>query len=278
MPELPEVETVVRALRPLVAGRAITALTRVDAPAGPKYAGLPRAIGARIDAVERRGKFIVMRLSTGDLIAVHLGMTGTLSPTPPPDHVRVRLDLVDAAGAPSCVYFRDPRRFGRFVVAAPDALEALPTLASMGPEPFDPAFTAAAFAAALARRRGPIKPLLLGQRVVAGLGNIYADEALFAAAIHPACPAHRVPVARVRALHAEIQAVLTRAIAARGTTLRDYRDPAGDSGGFAVSLRAYGREGAPCDRCQTPLEAFVLGARTTTFCPRCQRLPRAPRQ
>ncbi len=274
MPELPEVETVVRALRPLVAGRTVVALSRADAPDGPKYAGLSRAVGARVLEVARRGKFIVMPLSTGDLVAVHLGMTGTLSPTKPADHLRVRLELADAGGARSIIHFRDPRRFGRFVVTAPDDLATLPTLAAMGPEPLEPGFTAGTFLASLAARRGPIKPLLLGQRIVAGLGNIYADEALFAARIHPEHPADRIPPARVRALHLAIREVLGRAIEARGTTLRDYRDPAGEAGNFAVALQAYGRGGEPCMRCDAVLESRVVGQRTTTFCPRCQRLPR----
>jgi formamidopyrimidine-DNA glycosylase len=275
MPELPEVETVVRALRPLVEGRTVTALARVEAPDGPKYAGLGRAVGARVREVGRRGKFIVMPLSSGDLVAIHLGMTGTLSPTRPLDHERVRLELVDDAGVSSTIHFRDPRRFGRFVVTAPDALASLPTLAAMGVEPLSAAFTASSFVAGLAARKGPIKPLLLGQRVVAGLGNIYADEALFAARIHPETPANRVPAARAGALHRAIREVLERAIDARGTTLRDYRDPAGEAGGFAVALQVYGRGGEACVRCDGVLEVRVVGQRTTTFCPRCQRLPRA---
>jgi formamidopyrimidine-DNA glycosylase len=273
MPELPEVETVTRALRPLVLGRRIRDIRRIDAPAGPKYAGLERAAGATIDAVLRRGKFMLLQLSSGDVAVIHLGMTGTLSPDAPIDHERVCLRFAD--GTPAAIHFRDPRRFGRFIVAAGGDFSALPTLAALGPEPFDPAFTVGHLAQGLANRHASIKSLLLGQRIVAGLGNIYADEALWVAGIHPEAPADAVPRKRLAVLHGAIIDILARAIDARGTTLRDYRDVDGDTGSFGNALAVYGRAGAPCPRCETLLLATIVAQRTSTFCPRCQKPPSA---
>ncbi len=269
VPELPEVETVVRALRPLVQGRTLRRVARVDAPAGPKYEGLERAKGQRVEDVRRRGKFILMPLGSGDTIVVHLGMTGTFGAERPRDHVRV--EMVFAGGSPARLYFRDPRRFGRFVVVEGEDFSRLPTLAALGPEPLDPAFTAAALGAVCVGRTTGMKALLLGQRAVAGLGNIYVDEALFAAGIHPETPAGAVPGRRLRLLRDAIVEILGRAIEAGGTTLRDYRQVSGESGGNGVNLQVYGRGGTPCVRCGADYVVAEVAQRTTTWCPRCQR-------
>lgn len=266
MPELPEVETVRRELAPWLTGEEIRRARRVDAPAGPKYHGLGRARGQRILAVGRRGKFLLMPLSKGDELIVHLGMTGALSRVRPRDHVRVALTLSD-----SRLYFRDPRRFGRFMVLRPDERTLLPTLAALGPEPLEPEFTPAVLAAGLARTRSAIKTVLLHQRAVAGVGNIYADEALYRARIHPETPACTLSRARVTRLCGAIVEVLQAGLTDGGTTLSDYRRVDGTAGEHAEALLVYGREGEPCIRCGRTLRRVVLGQRSTTFCARCQR-------
>jgi formamidopyrimidine-DNA glycosylase len=204
---------------------------------------------------------------------VHLGMTGVLSPTPPHAHERVRVHL--AGGKPRTLHFQDARRFGRMLVVAPGDYATLPTLAGMGPEPLEDAFTVDGFAAALARMQQGIKAALLSQRPVSGVGNIYADEALWRTRIHPSTPAFALSRAQVRALHAAIRAVLAAAVAHQGTTLYDYRTVNGEVGAYLEKLDAYGHHGDPCPRCGRTLERMVVAQRGTHYCPRCQRLPRA---
>jgi formamidopyrimidine-DNA glycosylase len=276
VPELPEVETVRRQLAPWLTGRLILGARRVDAPDGPKYRGLTRAVGQRIERVDRLGKFIVMPLSGGDELVVHLGMTGVVSADRPADHVRVALEL--DGSEPRTLHFRDPRRFGRFVVLAPGERHHLPTLAAIGPEPLSDAFDLEGFAQALATRRAGVKAVLLSQRVVAGVGNIYADEALWRARVHPEAPCYRLARNRVAALHRAIREVLAAGLDDGGTTLRDYRGVDGAKGSHQDALAAYGREGEPCLKCGKPLERIVVGQRGTSYCPRCQAMPRAPRR
>ncbi|MCC6525206.1 MAG: DNA-formamidopyrimidine glycosylase, partial [Polyangiaceae bacterium] len=220
MPELPEVETVRRELEPALVGATIVRARRVDAPAGPKYQHLGRAAGQRILAVARRGKFLLLPLSRGDELVIHLGMTGVLGFERPESHVRAVLEL--GRKRRPCLYFRDPRRFGRFLVRRPGEPCGLPTLERLGPEPLEPAFDDAAFGARL-RGRAPIKTALLGQRVVAGVGNIYADEALWRAGIHPLTPTGRLRPDEISRLRVAIVEVLRASVAAQGTTFRDYR-------------------------------------------------------
>jgi formamidopyrimidine-DNA glycosylase len=275
MPELPEVETVRRELEPWLTGRTIREARRVEAPPGPKYANLERAAGQRIVAVTRRGKFLLLPLSGGDELVLHLGMTGIVSPEKPSAHLRVKLAL--SGPHPDRLYFRDARRFGRCLVVRAGDYAALPTLASLGPEPFDPGFTDEVFASALARSRGPVKPLLLSQRIVAGLGNIYVDEALFEVGVHPRRPANRVTTSEAAALRRASIAILERAIAYRGTTISDYRTVNGEVGSYATRLAVYAHDGEPCPRCGTAIEKLVVGQRGTHFCPKCQPAPRRPR-
>ncbi len=268
---MPEVETVRRELEPWLSGRRVLTAERL-APAGPKYAGLERAAGQTILGVGRRGKFMLLPLSGGDELIVHLGMTGVVSPGTRDSvvpHARVRLTLDGAA--PDTLLFSDPRRFGRFLVVRANDYQALPTLAALGPEPLENGFTDAAFASALARSQAPIKSYLLSQRPVAGVGNIYADEALWRARIHPATPASAVSRRKAAALRQAIREVLAQSIAANGTTLRDYRTPAGEAGEFSGYLDVYGRAGSPCRRCGATLVKSVVGQRGTVHCPRCQR-------
>ncbi len=269
MPELPEVETVRRELVPWLTGRTIRSARRADAPPGPKYQNLERAAGQRILSVGRRGKFLLMPLSGRDELIVHLGMTGILSPRDPGRHLRVVLEL--SGRAPSTLYFQDVRRFGRFLVVAAGDHRALPTLHHMGPEPLGDDFTVPGFAAALARSDAPIKAWIMSQRPVAGVGNIYCDEALWRARIHPERPARRVPKRKVAALHQAIREVIAASIEAQGTTLNDYRTVNGEVGAYLEQLDAYGHDGEPCKRCRTRLRKIVVGQRGTHFCPRCQR-------
>ena len=202
----------------------------------------------------------------GDLeLIMHLGMTGAFRFDLDDAHVRARLWLDDGRE----LSFRDVRRFGRMAVVPAGDYSALPTLAMLGPEPLSDEFDPDEFAAVLARTNAPIKPYLLTQRPVAGVGNIYADEALWLARIHPT--SRRVGRARAHDLHGAIRKVLEEAIEREGTTFRDFQMVNGESGRNASFLVAYGRGGEPCPRCGTPLKKVVLGGRGTTYCPRCQR-------
>ena len=264
-----------RELEPWLAGRV---LKRVEllAPAGPKYASLERAAGQSVLSVGRRGKFILAPLSAGDELVIHLGMTGSISAEEPTgaaaQHVRVRVHL--AGKGPETLYFRDARRFGRFLVVPAGEYGSLPTLAALGPEPFDDSFSAADFAARLGRSRTAVKTYLLSQRPIAGVGNIYADEALWRARIHPLTSARDVSRAKAAELLAAIRAVLSESIAANGTTIKDYRRVDGEAGGFYERLAVYGKGGQPCPRCGTEMVRTVVGQRGTVHCPHCQRSPR----
>jgi len=269
------VETVRRELAPWLTGRE---LLEVDllAPLGPKYVGLPRALGRRIEAVGRRGKFLLMPLSGGLELVAHLGMTGVIAMSEPSErqaaYVRVRVRL--SGDAPNVLYFIDPRRFGRFLVVDRGQYETLPTLAALGPEPLESGFTEAGFGAALARSRMAVKAYLLSQRPVAGVGNIYADEALWRARVHPLTPAAALEPEQVARLHHALREVLGAALAAQGTTLSDYRTVRGQSGEYAEQLDIYGRGGEACPHCGATLERLVVAQRGTTYCPACQTLPR----
>lgn len=264
MPELPEVETVRRGLEPLVVGRRI-----VEAWGHPsaKFADAALAAGPRIEAVRRRGKYLVGDLDDGRQLIVHLGMTGQLRLRPDGEtdpYVRAWWALDGGA----VLELRDVRRFGRVAVVPAGEWGALPTLAAQGPEPWDAALDDDGFWRNLRRSRAHVKTQLLSQRPIAGVGNIYADEALWRAGVHPA----RRTVTRVQAqrLLAELRAVLEQGIANGGTTLRDYRTVEGGKGRNQLELGCYGRAGRPCLRCGTELRRTVLDARGTTFCPSCQ--------
>jgi formamidopyrimidine-DNA glycosylase len=280
VPELPEVETVRTRLAPDVEGRTIVR-ARVDdiRLVRPE---LPESVagaltGATIERVDRRGKYLLLRLASGETLAVHLRMTGNLlrrmAGDEAPRFVRAELELDDG----SLVAYTDIRRFGtwellRDIVVADEFIEQ-----RLGPEPFSEGFTPAFLYAALHRREAPVKSVLLDQRVVAGLGNIYADEALWAAKIHPEVPASRLRRPDVERLHGAIRAALTAGIEAQGASIRDYRMPDGGHGSAQERFAVYGRTGLPCPRCGTPIRRLVVGQRGTHICPHCQRVPRARR-
>jgi formamidopyrimidine-DNA glycosylase len=280
MPELPEVESVRRQLAPELTGRRVDAVW-ADPHPQQRFSDVPLLEGRRIEDVTRRGKFLLCPLDDegpagARELVLHLGMTGsfrfvTADPSrtaadDAADHVRARFTLDDGRE----LRFRDPRRFGRVsVVPAGDYVGRVPTLVTLGPEPLSDAFDADAFAAALARTSATVKAALLGQRLVAGVGNIYADEALWRARIHPA--SRRVGRARAHALHTAIREVLAESIEREGTTFRDYQMVNGESGRNADFLDAYGQGDLPCRRCGTPMRRSVVAQRGTTHCPTCQR-------
>jgi formamidopyrimidine-DNA glycosylase len=264
VPELPEVETVRRQLAPLVAGRHIT---EAWGHPSPKFSSAVEASGARIGAVGRRGKYLLVELDDARELVIHLGMTGQVRLRPDgtvDPFVRAWWALDDG----SVLELRDVRRFGRIRVVVAGEYAALPTLLAQGPEPWDVALEGDGLWRALRRSKVRVKTQLLSQRPLAGVGNIYADEALWRAGIHPA----RRSVTRVEAarLLLALREVLEQGIANGGTTLRDYRTVDGGSGRNQLELGCYGRAGEPCGRCGDLLRRSVIDARGTTHCPTCQ--------
>ena len=277
MPELPEVETVRRQLEPLLVGRRFERVQindpRLVRPFEP-VAVAAELEGERVAEVDRRGKYLIFRFESGRVLLVHLRMTGSFrhrrdgaGEDDPHRRAVVRLD--DG----SDVAYRDVRRFGTWLLVEPEELE--PYLADrLGEEPLVAGFTPARLARRLAGRRAPIKAALLDQRTLAGLGNIYVDEALWGARLHPKRPAGELDANDVRRLHGAIRRVLQTAIERRGSTLRDYSTPRGRRGSMQRAFKVYGRTNEPCDRCGTPIEKTRTGGRGTWYCPHCQ--PRGP--
>ncbi len=263
MPELPEVETIVRSVAPRLLGREIREARFYSrlVMRGDAARTAARLRGRRIEAVRRHGKFILVELGGGLTLAIHLGMTGSLLwNAEPGPHARAVFDL-DAGR----LVYNDPRQFGRI-----ELCKSLPERAArLGPDALEAG--AEEFAARLASRRGRIKPLLLNQAFLRGLGNIYVDESLFGARIHPLASVERLSSARVRRLHTSIREVLSAAVEAGGSSISDYVDADGHAGSFQVHHNVYGKEGAPCPRCGTPIRRIVVGQRGTHYCPACQR-------
>jgi len=274
MPELPEVETTRRGIEPHISGRRIAAVHVYDARLRwPVPSTLPNVLqNARIVAVERRSKYLLFRVEAragpGTML-VHLGMTGSvrvLADAPPlrkHDHVEWVLD--DG----SRVRYHDPRRFGS-ILWLPGADPTHPLLDGLGPEPFDPAFDADYLHARTRGRRAAIKVALMDNRVVVGVGNIYAAESLFRAGVRPTTPAGRLSRARAAALVAAVREVLAEAIDKGGSTLRDYVGSGGEPGKFQLDTRVYGRAGEPCRVCGTAIRSLRLGQRASCYCPVCQ--------
>jgi formamidopyrimidine-DNA glycosylase len=280
VPELPEVETVRRRLEPALVGRRLEHVEILDPRLTRPHDPLEVAAeltGERVGAVERRGKYLVVRFASGRALLIHLRMTGSLRHVPAgsaPDvdaYTRAVVHLDDG----SEVTYRDVRRFGTWLLTEPDEVE--PYLdARLGGEPLGPAFTTRRLADALAGRRAPVKAVILDQRRLAGVGNIYADEALWRARVHPLRPAGELGEDELRALHRGIRAALRAGIERQGATLRDYRTPDGNSGRMQHEFKVYGREGEPCERCGHPIEKIRAGGRGTWFCPNCQPLAGTP--
>ena len=266
MPELPEVESVRKQLDPELRGRRITEVWYDPLPSVPReFLDLERSEGRTIEHVGRRGKFLIAPLDEGLELIMHLGMTGAFRFDHEDPYDRARVWLDDGR----TMSFRDVRRFGRMAVVDKGDYSKIPTLAMLGPEPLSDEFDPDVFADVLARTNSPIKPYLLSQRPVAGVGNIYADEALWQAKIHPR--SRSVSRKRAHLLHAAIRDVLQASIEREGTTFRDFQMVNGESGRNVTFLQAYGREGSPCARCGAPMRKIVLGGRGTTYCPACQK-------
>ncbi|HYE05848.1 MAG TPA: bifunctional DNA-formamidopyrimidine glycosylase/DNA-(apurinic or apyrimidinic site) lyase [Planctomycetota bacterium] len=273
MPELPEVETVRRGLAEVLGGDAVIA--RMELRRRDLRAAIPRTLparlaGQRVLAVRRRAKYLIIDTPGVSLLS-HLGMTGTWRVAPigdERDHDHCYLHLADGRR----LAFRDPRRFGLLDLIEPGGDARHPRLRGLGPEPLDArAFSADYLAALCAGRKVAIKPLIMDQRVVVGVGNIYAAEALFRAGIRPTKPARRVRREALGALVESIRSVLDAAIAAGGSTISDYRQAGGEGGWFQHDFQVYDRAGLACRRCAAPLVGKVLGGRSTVWCRACQR-------
>lgn len=266
MPELPEVQTVVNTLVRSVLDRPIrhVELNRSDMVHPAECDLVGHLNGRSIRSVGRRGKRIILTLDDGERFFIHLGMSGrlTLEPADRPLAPHTHLKLTFDGGMQ--LRFCDPRRFGGIWWL--DAAD--PGGGNMGPEPLG--LRTRSLARQLAKTRRVIKTALMDQRLIAGLGNIYADESLFTARIHPLIPANELSIAQITALSRAIKTVLRRALHHRGSTLRDYRNADGSKGNFQRLHRVYGREGLPCTRCKRPIVRVVVGGRSTHFCPRCQ--------
>lgn len=271
MPELPEVETTRRGVAPHLVGRMLTgAAVREPRMRWPVPADLhQRLAGRRVERLDRRGKYLLVGLDDGAGLVLHLGMSGSLRVTDaaqaPAAHDHVDLLLDDGR----CLRLRDPRRFGA-VLWTPGPPEGHPLLAALGPEPLGPRFSGAYLHDRSRGRRAPVKSFLMDARVVAGVGNIYANEALHLAGIHPLRAAGRIALARYLALAAAVRRVLEDSIAAGGTTLRDFVGGSGAPGYYRQALRVYGRAGEPCPGCGGALRQRVVGQRATVYCHRCQ--------
>jgi len=273
VPELPEVETVRARLAPALTGRRFVGVEIDDARLTRPFE--PRAVAAALEgetvaAVERRGKYLVVRFESGRSLLIHLRMTGsllhaergTLADDP---HRRAVVRLDDG----SDVAYRDVRRFGTWLLVEPEELE--PYLATrLGGEPLERGFNARRLGERLATRRAPIKAVLLDQRTLAGMGNIYADEALWRARVHPRRPAGDLEADEIARVTRGVKDALRAGIARQGATLRDYSTPDGGRGRMQHEFKAYGRDGEPCDRCGTPIEKTRIAGRGTWYCPHCQ--------
>jgi formamidopyrimidine-DNA glycosylase len=263
MPELPEVETVVRSVAPRICGQTITGIETSESRIfrGQQSELRQSLPGQRIAAVDRWGKNILVRLDRHTL-RIHLGMTGKLLlPPARPTHPRATLVLDDTT-----LVFDDARQFGRFELL-PDASESL----LLGPDALS--ISLESFLSLLKQKRGAIKSVLMNQRILCGMGNIYTDEALFTARIHPLFPAYQVPRKKALALYEAMQALLREAIQAGGSSISDYVDASGTRGEYQDRHQVYGKEGAQCSRCGTAIQRIVVAQRGTHFCPRCQKTP-----
>ena len=275
MPELPEVETIRLTLEPRLVGRRFDRVEIEDSRLVRPFE--PRAVadeleGERVSALERRGKYLIVRFESGRALLIHLRMTGSLRHAPrgalrDDRHRRAVVNLDDGTD----VAYRDVRRFGTWLLLEPGELE--PYLAQkVGVEPLERAFTARRLAQRLQGRRAPVKAALLDQRTVAGLGNIYVDEALWRAAIHPLRSAQSLDLDELARLTRGVKGALRAGVRRQGASLRDYATPDGGRGSMQDRFHVYGRAGEPCHRCGTPIEKIRAAGRGTWYCPECQRL------
>lgn len=269
MPELPEVETVKNELSPHVIGRLITGVSlEWEGMARPLTAAelTKRLSGRRIKALNRRGKYLLFGLDDGQTLVIHLKMTGSLllgeQFSVPPQYTRATITLDNGYG----VYFCDARKFGRMQIT--EDIKSI--IGGLGPEPLEAGFTAAVLGQLLSRRKTPVKAALLDQKLVAGIGNMYADESLFAAGIHPERPANSLSSKEIKHLHQSIRNVLAQAIEAKGASVSTYYRPGGEKGDAQSAFKVAHRRGQNCPECGQPLERICVRGRGTYFCPVCQ--------
>jgi formamidopyrimidine-DNA glycosylase len=276
VPELPEVETIRRRLASLVEGRTFAEVEiadpRLTRPVDPGAVG-QELQGERVRSLGRRGKYLLFGFESGRVLLVHLRMTGTFryagagARDAEPPYRRAVVSMDDG----SDIAFHDVRRFGTWLLLEPEEVEGYLAL-RLGPEPLEDAFTVEHLRGRLRGRRAPLKAAILDQRTVAGLGNIYADEALWRARLHPRRPAGTLGRPQLELLRESVRESLRVGIERQGSTLRNYRTPDGETGSMQDEFRVYGRLGEPCERCGTPIERIVVAGRGTWYCPRCQRL------
>ena len=275
MPELPEVETIRLALEPHVVGRRFERVQiddpRLVRPFEPTAVAAALE-GERVAKLDRRGKYLIVLFESGRVLLIHLRMTGSLrhaaaGSLADDPHRRAVVTLDDG----SDVAYRDVRRFGTWHLLEPDEVDGY-LAQRLGCEPLERTFTARRLAERLEGRRAPVKAALLDQRTVAGLGNIYVDEALWRARLHPLRPAETLDAGEITHLTRGIREALRAGIARQGASLRDYAKPDGGRGRMQDEFRVYGREGEPCSRCGTPIDKIRAGGRGTWYCPSCQRL------
>lgn len=274
MPELPEVETITNDLKRHLVGWTIKGVWSD----WPKYfaasGGFPKVkrvlAGRKILSIERRGKNIIFNLSGGYVLAVHLKMTGHFLFDPPANlgYVHLIFDL-KKSGKKSRIYFSDVRKFGRIIVGPNEVVMSRPEIKNLGPDPLT--ITMKDFLREISARRGKIKSVLLNQEFLAGVGNIYSDEALYLAKIHPLSRAEKIPPRKLKILFAKLVGVLRKSIKLRGTTRQDYRDPAGRKGGYFNQRLVYARRGEKC-RCGGAIKTVRIGSRTAHYCGKCQKL------
>ena len=269
MPELPEVEVSRLGITPWLQDQTITnIIVRDSRLRWPVPEALQQACGHTIQHIRRRAKYLLIHVGAGDIV-LHLGMSGKLrvidAKHPPVKHDHI--DIVLSNG--KCLRYNDPRRFGACLWQPNDIL--LPLLSKLGPEPLTDDFTSQRLVTLAKGRKSPVKTFIMDNEVVVGVGNIYANEALFMAGIDPRRAAGRVSAKRYTALTQNIKTVLEKAIAQGGTTLKDFAQSDGNPGYFAQHLRVYGRAGKPCEVCETEIKSVVIGQRNTFFCPDCQR-------
>jgi formamidopyrimidine-DNA glycosylase len=278
VPELPEVETVRRRLAPALEGHSFEHVEITDPRLTRPYDPFEVAReleGERVAKVDRRGKYLIVRFESGRALLIHLRMTGSLrhakagelgtEKLPVDPHRRAVVNLDDGTD----VAYRDVRRFGTWLLLEPSDVDTYVD-ARVGPEPLDAAYKAKHLADKLASRRAPIKAAILDQRTVAGVGNIYADEALWRAQVHPLTPANELTPDEVKAVHKGIRASLQAGVRRQGSTLRDYQLPDGSSGTAQDKFKVYGRSGLPCERCGTAIDKIRVAGRGTWYCPSCQ--------
>jgi len=267
MPELPEVETIKKELSPCIVGCSINGVNllwerMLLQPSSEEF--YARIRGRKIIELARRGKYLIFRLDSGDSLIIHLKMSGSLilGEESPPEYTRAKIQLDNS----SSIFFRDPRKFGKMQLVADES----DITKKLGPEPLEPAFTAAILAEKLKKRKAPIKSVLIDQALIAGIGNMYADEALFAAGINPLRSADSLSRVEIDRLHRAIQAVLRNAIDSKGASVSTYFRPGGEKGSAHSHFKVAHRKGKDCPACSTPIERIPIRQRGSYYCPKCQ--------